>query len=275
MLRALVLILIAVNAAFWAWTQGWLNAAVGPALHPDAQHEPERLGKQAHAELAQVVPPQWPAGPSAPATHKPGSAASEAASGVASSAADATSQASAEPVASSASTASPAASTEAPASTAAASAGHLRCVEAGPFQPAEFNAAETQVKKALPAGSWQVQSVSVPGLWLVYMGPYADPDLFEKKQAELRRIRGLSFEEVRTPAALAQGLSLGRYNQLAEADNALNQLRNRGIRTARVVNVRQPMQVQLLRVPQADDNVVKQLNAIKLPQDKGFIACRV
>ncbi len=291
MLRALVLILIAVNAAFWAWTQGWLNAVVGPALHPDAQHEPERLGKQAHADLARVVRPQWPAASgqqaasavaSAPASSasaptdgasSPAVASAPAAAALtaASSGASSTNVAGVASASAAASVAAPVAAPVAP----SAPVGRVRCVEAGPFQLAEFNAAEAQVKKALPSGGWQVQSVSVPGLWLVYMGPYGDPDMLEKKQAELRRIRGLSFEEVRTPASLAQGLSLGRYNQLAEADNALNQLRNRGIRTARVVNVRQPMQVQLLRVPQADDNAVKLLNSIKLPQDKGFIACWV
>ncbi|MEY4763724.1 MAG: hypothetical protein RI907_397, partial [Pseudomonadota bacterium] len=92
--------------------------------------------------------------------------------------------------------------------------------------------------------------------------------------AELRRIKGLNFEEVRTPAALAQGLSLGRYNQETEANHALELLRNRGIRTARVVSVRPAMTVQLLRVPEADEPTQVKLSSLKLPQDKGFIACR-
>ena len=76
------------------------------------------------------------------------------------------------------------------------------------------------------------------------------------------------------PAALAQGLSLGRYNQPEAADAALTQLRNRGIRTARVVNVRPAMTVQLLRVPEADEPAQVKLSTLKLPQDKGFVACR-
>jgi len=116
--------------------------------------------------------------------------------------------------------------------------------------------------------------VAVPGLWLVYMGPYPDDDQLDKKQTELRRIRGLNFEEVRTPTSLAQGISLGRYNQEAEAETALVQLRNRGVRTARVVNARPAMTVQLLRVPEADEATQVKLTTLKLPQDKGFVACR-
>lgn len=298
MLRALVLILIAVNAAFWAWTQGWLNVLVGNALRPDVQHEPERLGKQTQAAQVKMLMPAWAAAsvpgpalgasgvvataasappavassssiPSAPA------AASASAPAVVPGAASATAKSATVAASSAPSGGLPAAVAASAPPAAAVANTRTRCVEAGPFQAAEFAAAEAQIKKALPGGNWQVQSVSVPGLWLVYMGPYADPDMYDKKQAELRRIRGLNFEEVRTPAALAQGLSLGRYNQLPEAEAALNQLRNRGIRTARVVNVRPAMQVQLLRVPAADDAAIKQLNAVKLPQDKGFIACRV
>ncbi|MEY4766425.1 MAG: hypothetical protein RI907_3098, partial [Pseudomonadota bacterium] len=57
MLRSLVLILILVNAAFWAWTQGWLDAVVGTAVRPDSQHEPQRLAKQLHADQVAIVAP--------------------------------------------------------------------------------------------------------------------------------------------------------------------------------------------------------------------------
>lgn len=52
MLRALVLLLVLANAAFWAWTQGWLGAP------PRAgEREPQRLEAQVRPEAVRVLPP--------------------------------------------------------------------------------------------------------------------------------------------------------------------------------------------------------------------------
>jgi hypothetical protein len=262
MLRYLVLVLVLVNAAFWAWTQGWLDAVVGANVRADGQHEPQRLQRQAHVDQVVLLPALVLRAKGS----SPSPAASEASSGA--------------PVGPAASSAAASAAETAPSAALPASASlattapHTVCIEAGPFQGTEYPGVEAAIKKMLKPGSWQVQSVAVPGLWLVYMGPYPDDDQFGKKLTELRRIRGLNFEEVRTPASLAQGISLGRYNQEAEAETALVQLRNRGVRTARVVNARPAMTVQLLRVPTADEATQVKLSSLKLPQDKGFVACR-
>jgi hypothetical protein len=257
MLRYLVLVLVLVNLAFWAWAQGWLDGMVGAGVRADGQHEPQRLQQQAHVDMLVMLPGAAPA----PSPSAPGGAAASAA---------ATSEAPAPPPSSSPAVALP----PSEASTAASAMVRTVCIEAGPFQAGEFPGVETAIKKALKPGTWQTQSVSVPGLWLVYMGPYADDEQLDKKQTELRRIRNLNFEEVRTPASLARGISLGRYNQEAEAEAALTQVRNRGVRTARVVNARPAMTVQLLRVPAADEAMQVRLSTLKLAQDKGFVACR-
>jgi hypothetical protein len=256
-----------VNAAFWAWTQGWLDAVVGANVRADGQHEAQRLQHQSHVDQVVMLPPH--ASARAASTGEPSAhAGSDGASATPASSASATSA----PEAASSPKGPPPGS--APASSVASQAARTFCVEAGPFQGNEYPSVETAIKKLLKPGSWQTQSVAVPGLWLVYMGPYPDDDQLDKKQTELRRIRGLNFEEVRTPASLAQGISLGRYNQEAEAEAALVQLRNRGVRTARVVNARPAMIVQLLRVPEADEATQVRLTTLKLPQDKGFVACR-
>jgi hypothetical protein len=265
MLRYLVLVLVLVNAAFWAWTQGWLDAVVGANVRADGQHEPQRLQRQSHVDQVVMLPANAPARSSSQ-----GSSSGRAGS-------DAASATPASPPSAAEASASPEVPPPAglPASSSVASpAVRTFCVEAGPFQGSEYAGVETAIKKLLKPGSWQTQSVAVPGLWLVYMGPYPDDDQLDKKQTELRRIRGLNFEEVRTPTSLAQGISLGRYNQEAEAETALVQLRNRGVRTARVVNARPAMTVQLLRVPEADEATQVKLTTLKLPQDKGFVACR-
>jgi hypothetical protein len=257
MLRSLVLILLIVNATFYAWSHGWLNKVVG--VQPDAQHEPQRLAQQINADKIKVATP--PAADDKPGhtDTKPAADAASGASAVAASAAEAAS----------------AAGTAASTTEAAASAdANGICVEAGPFNANESATVEALLKPILPAGSWSSHAVAIQGLWLVYMGPYNDGDMLERKQAELRRIKGLNFEEVRTPASLAQGISLGRYNRQEDAEAGLNVLRSRGIRTARVVNIRPNMDVQVVRVAHATVKMQVNLAGLKMPQGKGFTACR-
>lgn len=56
MLRTLVVLLLAANLAFYAWTQGWLDNVVG--VHARGDHEPERLGRQINPELVKILAPQ-------------------------------------------------------------------------------------------------------------------------------------------------------------------------------------------------------------------------
>lgn len=271
MLRSLVLILLIVNAAFFAWSQGWLNQLVG--VQPDAQHEPQRLSQQIHADKIVVMPAASSTGDKA--RHGSPAAAPDAASAAASAtAAGSGVSASADAASAAAPSTTAGASATGPAVAAAASNKDMKCVEAGPFSAAEYAGVEANVRAALPSGSWNSRTVAIQGLWLVYMGPYADADMLERKQTELRRIKGLNFEEVRTPANLAQGISLGRYTRLEEAETGLNVLRNRGIRTARIVNLRPSMEVQVLKVPHATVSMQVALAGMKLPAGKGFSPCR-
>lgn len=54
MLRALVLALLLANVAFYAWTQGWLDAVVG--VRASGDREPERLARQVRPEIVRIVP---------------------------------------------------------------------------------------------------------------------------------------------------------------------------------------------------------------------------
>lgn len=258
MLRSLVLILLLVNTGFFAWSHGWLNGIVG--VQPEAQHEPQRLQREVQADKLVVL--------GAPSVTL-ASASIAAAQAQAPASAMPAAAASAEP----ASAAASATSTSVSADTAKPRDGTL-CIEAGPFTPSEFAAAESHLRTTLPAGSWTSDHVAVAGQWLIYMGPYPDPDQLERKQTELRRIKGLLFEEINSPGNLAHGLSLGRFNQLTKAEAALNVVKTRGVRSARIVMLRPAMDVQVLRVPQASERVQVALASMKLPQGKGFTACR-
>ena len=147
------------------------------------------------------------------------------------------------------------------AASAPATAATLSCLEAGPYTPAEARAAETLLQAALPAGSWARRSVEQPGSWIVYLGRYTAADALQKKVEELRRLSA-PFEELQGPPELAPGLSLGRFDSRAAADKALEQLSQRGVRTARVVPLSEPATMTMLRVERADPALALELAAL-------------
>ena len=61
MLRALVVFLLLANAAFFAWTQGWLDSAVGVRASDD--RDTQRLARQVRPEAVRVLPAQEPVRP--------------------------------------------------------------------------------------------------------------------------------------------------------------------------------------------------------------------
>ena len=254
MLRSLVLALLIVNLGFFAWTQGWLRAWMG--LPPDAQREPQRLSAQLNTEAIEVIQPGESSrhhalrGRIAPAS----SASTPAAGG-----------------ASEAASAAPPASQVTALEAASPTTGI--CIEAGPFNQEDAASVDKLLRPLLPSGSWTRQSIPISGQWMVYMGPYPNDELYERKAAELKRIKNLSADEVRN-GTYARGFSLGRFTSEADAETRLSSLRQRGIRTARVVTLRPEGQVHYLRAPQASVPMQVTLSGLKLPQGKSFTACR-
>jgi hypothetical protein len=158
-----------------------------------------------------------------------------------------------------------------------ASMGTTACLEAGPFDPGERPQVEAAARASLPEGSWTVQRRERPGVWLVYMGKFADRDQLQKKVAELKRLN-VAHEDVDgvapRAAALGPGLSLGRYTRLEEAQDMMRRLESQRVRTARIVTLAQPLTDLTLRIPRADAEL--QNTAVKLREvfkGKGFVAC--
>ncbi len=153
MLRALLLVLLLANLAFFVWSQGGFGSAGGAAA--GGEHEPERLARQVNPEAVQLLRP--PVIASRPASQA--SAASAVAS--AASALDAASAPSGKASEAASSTASGEANASAapPASAASVASAGLaivsmptppppappgtRCLEAGPFSGTELASAET------------------------------------------------------------------------------------------------------------------------------------
>ncbi|MES2787712.1 MAG: SPOR domain-containing protein [Pseudomonadota bacterium] len=141
-----------------------------------------------------------------------------------------------------------------------APAREAECLQAGLFDETQASA----VKLALepwPAGSWSMETATEPGRWIVYMGKYATDEFAARKRAELRN-RGISFEPLGNPA-LEPGLSLGGHATQVAAQQQLEVLAQRGVRTARVVQERPEASGQLLRLAAVDDNLRPRLDDLK------------
>jgi hypothetical protein len=252
MLRWLVAGLVVANALFYAWSLGWLDDVVGVRARGDS--DPARLARQVRPESVTILPPE---GSSTPAGNTPSSSAGPN-----------TPNAPAQPLAPSADTA--ATATVAAGTTGSAgepaSAPAAACLEAGPFTPAQAASAVALLQGAqppLPAGSWADRRSEKPGSWIVYMGRYPNREALERKQEELRRVRGAVFEEVNSPPELSPGLSLGRFDQRVKAEQALEALALRGLRTARVVQMSAPANTHMLRADKVPGDIANQLLALR------------
>jgi hypothetical protein len=152
----------------------------------------------------------------------------------------------------------------------AAQAARRFCVEAV-LADAEVASAEGALRDAgLADGQWQRGQVDRPGTWLVYIGRLPDPELMQRKQAELQR-RAVNSEPVRGLPDLEPGLSLGRFSDPAQADEALRSLVQRGVRSARVVTVKPAERMTTLRAGTLSADAVKVLKS--QPAGRPFRSC--
>jgi len=156
---------------------------------------------------------------------------------------------------------------------AASSAQALACLEAGPFSAADAAAAERTLSEAgLAPDTWQARRQDDSGAFMVYMGRYADRETLQRKLGELKRLK-LDGEDLRGVPELQPGIGLGRFDSQASADTALAQLAQRGLRSARVITLRQAQSQTVLRVPAADAPTRARLAGLQMPSGPGFVPC--
>lgn len=136
----------------------------------------------------------------------------------------------------------------------------VECLQAGPFEETQMAGLALALNQ-WPAGSWSVEPLAEPGRWIVYMGKYATLENTARKKAELRQI-GVSFEPLADPA-LEPGLSLGGFSSQAEADQQLEALVQRGVRSARVVQERTAPRGHLLKLAAVDDSLRSRLQELR------------
>lgn len=261
MLRRLLLLLLVLNLAAWAWSQGLLqDMGLGPA---DVR-EPERLERQIRPELLRLAPP--PAtGASAPAAPRQQLAAAPPAP------TPAPVPVASPPPEDRPEPPNPAPSrAEEPAAQAQAAPEPLRCLEAGPFNEAQADILRRELA-SWTAGSWELLASSVPGRWMVLLR-LSDAQAVRNRRAELRE-RGIDVDQ--PGAAFEPGLSLGRFSTEEAARQGRDELSRRGVSSLQVVPERRETSSHMLRLPRASDALHEQARAVvaRLGVQRDWAAC--
>ncbi|CAN5150841.1 hypothetical protein BH10PSE16_BH10PSE16_28730 [soil metagenome] len=141
-----------------------------------------------------------------------------------------------------------------------------RCLQVGVFTEQQAHVLRPRLQAGLPTGSWSFENSGDSVRWIIYMGKYISKEAMNRKRHMLKQL-DLAFEQ---PAShvLNPGLSLGSYASKAEAEKALDQMNERGLRSARVVLERPELPSLWLKVPAADATMQARLEALK-PQFAG------
>lgn len=241
MLRTLVVVLMLANLAFYGWTQGWLTGVLG--LSPEGDREPQRLSAQIEPGALQVLH----TGSTARPAPEPAVAAVSAPTGLPAASAQIPAPEASEPP--------PAASVPAPPPPI--------CLEAGPFTPAEWRAAENALRNTLGEGPWQLITREKPGNWMVYVGPYKSRVIMDKRAEQLRKME-IAFEEAQDlPEEYLPGFLFGRYGVEADARALQARLTSQKVKYVRVVPLVKPTTLHTVRIQKADADIQERVAALK------------
>lgn len=261
MLRPLVVMLLAANIGFWAWSQGALDGLTG--VPHDSDREPQRLAAQIAPERLEILRTELPA--SAAPEASPASAASaalsaaSAASATAAAAASTVAAASAPPAEASAAALTPPTAVPVPTPAPVPTV----CLEAGPFNAAEWRTAQVALRRVLDDSSWTLTSREKAGTWMVYVGPYKSREIMARRADQLRQLE-IAFEEARDlPDEYIPGFVFGRYGVEADARALQTRLTSQKIRYVRVVPLVRPAVSHTVRIPKADPAMRARLAALK------------
>jgi hypothetical protein len=291
MLRKLVLLLLLGNLVLWAWSHGAL-AAFGWAAPRGG--EPQRLREQVHASnlvllgtdgqplaasapvsatapakavaspassaQAASSPPPTSSGPAAPSSGARAGSAPAASAPAASSKAHAGAAATAASAPAAAASAAPARSASGALTQASAQA--TSCARIGPYT----GQADPKLGAALQAAGLRAQALrqDLPEQWMVFMGPYANSTDLQRKLDELRRLSlpAGSFIQVTGRPRYEPGISLGVFDQRAQAQVQLKRLQAHGVQTAHVVQRNLGMQAQYWVLPALNADQAQRLRAL-------------
>ena len=142
----------------------------------------------------------------------------------------------------------------------------VSCLQVGVFTQAQARMLRPRLQASLPEGSWSFESSGDSVRWIIYMGKYVSKDAMNRKRDVLQNM-GLPFEPPVSPV-LNPGLSLGSFASKTEAQEALAQMNQRGLRSARVMLERPELPSLRLKLPAVDASLRTQLDTLK-PQLAG------
>jgi hypothetical protein len=134
------------------------------------------------------------------------------------------------------------------------------CLTAGVFDDSQSQAIKQVFNTQLSKLRWRFEATTTPARWIVYMGKYPNNNARELKKAELNQIK-VSYETL-SESKLEPGLSLGNHASQAAANQALQSLAKKGVRTARVLQESPEQQGQTLIIPAVDSTELDNVNAV-------------
>ena len=134
------------------------------------------------------------------------------------------------------------------------------CLTAGAFNDKESSLLKKEFEGKLVDFRWRFETVNVPANWIIYMGKYPNINARENKKKELAQIN-VNYK-VLTEASLEPGISLGSFESQVLANQTLQQLAKKGVRTARVLQEFSERKGQQLIVPAIDETNRTKLNAL-------------
>jgi SPOR domain len=244
LLRWFVAAALLANLGYAAWSRGAL-AVIGWA--PATERDPGRLEQQVRPTALRVLTAEAAAA----------ATAGLAAVGPPPPAAAITSVTPAASAPAAAASAAPPASA-AQASVSDAGGRPLVCLEVGPLDnnSAAVESVERTLAGVLPDRLWARDVRPGGAQYAVFVGPINSREAARQRREELVKLK-MSFEAIELPGGEQGGYSLGRHGSEAAAQAALDGFRERGLRNARVMLVREPgprvwLRLDALNATQAD-----------------------
>ncbi|HMS26626.1 MAG TPA: hypothetical protein PKC80_04555 [Burkholderiaceae bacterium] len=156
----------------------------------------------------------------------------------------------------------PAYATSTNVATSVTTSANVQCMQTGNYNDKQVEQLRSRLSALMPSSSWRFVEIATQPYWLIYMGQYANSNMFELKKAELKKMQ-LPFTPI-NQGPMALGISLGRYPSQADANQSLNALNKRGIRTAKVVQDVNPDKTYQLVFPAIGSELIPKINALTL-----------
>lgn len=136
------------------------------------------------------------------------------------------------------------------------------CVVIRPLFDEAVKDIATRIAAAGIVTSPQVRDVQLSSLWMVYMGRFADAETLRQKLAELKGQGVNNLTSLQSPE-FRYGISLGEYESRNNAVLRATALNQRGVTSARVVEVIAPPGIKELRYNGVSPNAVDKIAEVE------------